>query len=249
MLKAEPVMNRLSEMIASEKIPHALLFTGGDLADLAKKFALDLLGKYPHPDLREYFPEGKTGMHSIQTMRQLTTEVGLVPYQARWKLFIIYDADRMLPTSSNALLKTLEEPAARTVILLLSSHSERLLTTILSRCQKIDFPQKRERVEHKILEVLAGTAQVFEDEDIEGLLKTVMLWYRDRFLLTLEGGETYLTYPEKRQAVEKTPYFPLERVEEVLKEIRLGLERSIKLPTCLEMLFYKLNNPNFSKIL
>lgn len=243
-------MNCLVEMIASERIPHALLFSGGDLSSVAKKFALDLLGKYPHPDLREYFPEGKTGIHSIQTIRQLTNEVAFVPYQAKCKLFIIYDADRMLPTSSNALLKTLEEPAARTVILLLTTHPERLLPTILSRCQKIAFPQKNQRVEHKILEVLAGTAPLFdEDEDAEKLVETVMLWYRDRFLLTLKGGEAYLTYPEHRLAVEQTPFFPLERVEEVLKQVRLGLERSIKLPTCLEMLYYKLNNPNFSKIL
>ena len=239
-------MNILSKMIASEQIPHALLFMGArgaKLEEAAKQFAIDLVGKHPHPDVHEYFPEGKTGMHPISNLRKLTDEVGFFPYQAKWKLFIVHEAERMLPTSSNALLKTFEEPTGRTVIVLLSHHPEKMLLTILSRCQKIEFPSSQV-VRHKILDVLARKESLDileEDEEIDALLETVLLWYRDRMLLSMNGQERYLTYPDYREQIKQTPFVPLDRVEKALAQMQLGCERSMKLPTCLEVLFYQLN--------
>ena len=92
-----------------------------------------------HPDIRIYRPEGKIGMHSIASMRQFCEEVYLTPFEAKWKIFIIHEADRMLPYSANALLKTFEEPAQDAIIILLSSHSSSLLPTVISRCRTIYF--------------------------------------------------------------------------------------------------------------
>lgn len=92
-----------------------------------------------HPDIRVYRPEGKVGMHSIASMRQLSEEVYLAPFEADYKVFIIHEAERMLSYSANALLKTFEEPAADTIIILLSSAPSALLPTILSRCRMIYF--------------------------------------------------------------------------------------------------------------
>lgn len=240
-------MNILSQMIASKQIPHALLFTGrrgAKLDEAARQFASDLIGKHPHPDVREYFPEGKTGMHPIQTLRKLTEEVGFVPYQAEWKVFIIHEAERMLPASSNALLKTFEEPSKRTVIVLLSHHPEKMLPTILSRCRKVEFTAPSGIVRHKILDVLAKreSVEVLEEgEPLDDLFETILLWYRDRMLLNMQGGEHYLAYPEYREHIQKTPFIPLDRVELALKQARLGCERSMKLSICLEALFYTLS--------
>ena len=77
-------------------------------------------------------------MHSIDALRSLQKEVYLAPYEAKWKVFIIHDADRMLPTSANALLKTFEEPYKTSVIILLSSKPENL-PTLLSRCRRWHF--------------------------------------------------------------------------------------------------------------
>lgn len=92
-----------------------------------------------HPDIRHYRPEGKTGMHSIESMRHFNSEVYLAPFESKWKVFIIHDAHRMLTYSANALLKTFEEPAANTVIILLTNQQELLLPTVLSRCRTIHF--------------------------------------------------------------------------------------------------------------
>ncbi|MBB64547.1 MAG: DNA polymerase III subunit delta' [Waddliaceae bacterium] len=92
-----------------------------------------------HPDFRVYRPEGKLGLHSIQSMRQFSEEVYLRPYEAKWKVFIIDAADRMVSFGANALLKTFEEPAEDTIIILISDHPEALLPTIRSRCRTIHF--------------------------------------------------------------------------------------------------------------
>lgn len=97
-----------------------------------------------HPDIRIYRPEGKIGMHSIATMRQFSEEVYRSPFEAEWKVFIIHDADRMLPSSANALLKTFEEPAQDSLIILLSNNPGGLLTTVLSRCRKLFFHPLKE---------------------------------------------------------------------------------------------------------
>lgn len=138
----DPIKSYLRRMVETGAISNSLLFAGPD--GIGKSlFALQLaqliLGEATHPDLHLYRPEGKLGLHSIQSMRQFSEEVYMAPYKGKHKVFIILDAERMLPTSANALLKTFEEPALDTLIILISSAPASLLPTILSRCRAIHF--------------------------------------------------------------------------------------------------------------
>ncbi len=81
-------------------------------------------------------------MHSIESVRNFIHEVSMAPYGSKYKVFIIHDAERMLPTSANALLKTFEEPSKNSVIILISNHADILIPTILSRCTVVRFNQK-----------------------------------------------------------------------------------------------------------
>ena len=145
----------LTRMVEKNAIAHSLLFAGPDgigKSLFAEAFAKQIIcqndtdGSHrhkiesgAHPDIRIYHPEGKIGMHSIDSMRQFSEEVYQAPFEAPWKVFIIHDADRMLTYSANALLKTFEEPAPQSLIILLSSLPESLLPTILSRCRFLRF--------------------------------------------------------------------------------------------------------------
>lgn len=145
----------LTRMVAKKAVGNSLLFAGPDgigkslfARELAKMILCsdDHEGKHlrkleagNHPDLRIYRPEGKIGMHSINSMRQFSEDVYLAPFEAKWKVFIIQDADRMLTYSANALLKTFEEPAQDSIIILISSAPSSLLPTVLSRCRTIRF--------------------------------------------------------------------------------------------------------------
>ncbi|MCH1430031.1 MAG: AAA family ATPase [Chlamydiales bacterium] len=92
-----------------------------------------------HPDISVYSPKGKLALHPADEMRKLKEEAFLNPFEASKRVFIIEDADRMLPASSNALLKTFEEPAKDSIFILTTSYKSKLLDTVLSRCQKIAF--------------------------------------------------------------------------------------------------------------
>jgi DNA polymerase-3 subunit delta' len=92
-----------------------------------------------HPDLHILRPEGKVSLHSISSIRKLKEQMSLSPYEALVKVFIIEDAHCMLPTSFNALLKTLEEPSLDSYIILITDKEKQLLPTITSRCVKFKF--------------------------------------------------------------------------------------------------------------
>ncbi|MDP1834552.1 MAG: DNA polymerase III subunit [Chlamydiales bacterium] len=134
----------LLRMISTERVGHSLLFAGTDgigKSLFATALAQNLLAttRENHPDLHIYRPEGKLAMHSIDTMRAFNDEVHMPPNEAKYKVFIIHDADRMLSTGANALLKTFEEPSPHTLIILLSSSPQALLPTVMSRCRKLYF--------------------------------------------------------------------------------------------------------------
>ena len=75
----------------------------------------------------------------IGLMRAIEQEANFRPYEGRARIFIIEEADRLNPQSSNALLKTLEEPPVTSHIILITARPASLLSTIRSRCQMVRF--------------------------------------------------------------------------------------------------------------
>lgn len=92
--------------------------------------------EHPDPSVRK-----RKGLDiGVDVLRHFVIEkVGKTPMRGRAKLFIVREADRITTPAQNALLKTLEEPAGATVIVLLVTSLDRLLPTTLSRCQIVRF--------------------------------------------------------------------------------------------------------------
>jgi DNA polymerase-3 subunit delta' len=90
-----------------------------------------------HPDIGSVTPFNRNIL--VDAVRHLESEANFRPYEAPARFFIIDDADKMNDAASNALLKTLEEPASTTHIFLISSRPDSLLPTIRSRCQTLRF--------------------------------------------------------------------------------------------------------------
>lgn len=89
-----------------------------------------------------YQPPSGMAFHSIAAVRLLLRQVALTPVMGRYKVFIIGDAERLLPQASsseaaNALLKVLEEPPADTILVLTAADADVLLPTILSRVVRV----------------------------------------------------------------------------------------------------------------
>jgi DNA polymerase-3 subunit delta' len=90
-----------------------------------------------HPDVLWLRPESKLRVLRIEQIRDLLQTIYLKPMHAPYKVAIIVAADRLTTNAANAFLKTLEEPPADSILILLSTEPQRILETILSRCLRL----------------------------------------------------------------------------------------------------------------
>jgi DNA polymerase-3 subunit delta' len=193
----EPIKAYFRKAIEEDRFPHALLFVGLDGIGknlFAQALALHFLQTTPsrvenetHSDFHVVRPEGKTGLHTIDALRNLIDKVHSAPFEAPAKVFIIHDAERMQPAAANALLKTLEEPTPDTYLILLSSSLAEILPTIQSRCSILHF-------------------QSLSVDQIASLLKQREL--DPRFALTAQGSAGKAFELAQREPVEES-LFPL----------------------------------------
>lgn len=223
----DAIKEYLTRMVKNKALGSSLLFSGPEgigKSLFANALATLILGQENHPDLHIYRPEGKIGMHSIHSMRKFSEDVYMAPYTGKWKVFIIHDAERMLSYSANALLKTFEEPSKDTTIILLSSHPEMLLPTILSRCRVIRFQSLDENA---IANLLETTKQLNHEDAMriasmsQGSMSHAVRLIeqggdelRKKVLFILSRGK-FATYKELSSAVDEI----YERVEESKKQI------------------------------
>lgn len=156
----------MQRSLARGRLGHAYLFTGDDLEaleDLARTLAKTLncqrpvqtggvatdccddcssckkIGGEIHADVHWARPESKSRVITIDQIRELMHAIQLKPAESPFKVAIIVGSDRLNPQAANAFLKTLEEPPAKSVLILLSTEPSRILETILSRCLRLNF--------------------------------------------------------------------------------------------------------------
>lgn len=135
-------MAALRAAFEADRMPHALLIheapgAGGEW--LAAWIARMLLGtdRDVHPDWISVRPVDESRQIRIEQVRELSQELALTSHQGGYKVGLISPADVMNRFAANALLKTLEEPSPRTILMLVVTQPSRLPATILSRCQRI----------------------------------------------------------------------------------------------------------------
>ena len=114
------------------------------------------LGHRNHPDLHVLEPDGNS--IKIEQVRAIQRDLSLRPLEGRRKVCLIEAAELMTTAAANALLKTLEEPRGDTLLILLSSQPQRLLETIRSRCQMLQFPRQSQELIRASLQTQLGVA-------------------------------------------------------------------------------------------
>jgi DNA polymerase-3 subunit delta' len=97
-----------------------------------------------HPDVHWVEPRGKLRQIKVEDVSAALKAIYEKSFEGGWKIVVFPGAERMNPSSGNKLLKSLEEPPANTLLLLVSSQPERLLTTLRSRCQWLTLPKSAE---------------------------------------------------------------------------------------------------------
>lgn len=151
----EQIIEHLKTAIEMGKVSHAYILNGPDLSGkmmIAEAFARALLCEKQDPDgcgecrsCRQsddrnnpdiiYVKHDKPNTISVDDIRtQLNNDIVIKPYSNQYKIYIVDEAEKMNQQAQNALLKTIEEPPAYVVIMLLTTNADSFLQTIRSRC-------------------------------------------------------------------------------------------------------------------
>ena len=151
----EQIIEHLKTAIEMGKVSHAYILNGPDLSGkmmIAEAFARELLCEKQDPDgcgecrsCRQsddrnnpdiiYVKHDKPNTISVDDIRtQLNNDIVIKPYSNQYKIYIVDEAEKMNQQAQNALLKTIEEPPAYAVIMLLTTNADSFLQTIRSRC-------------------------------------------------------------------------------------------------------------------
>jgi len=173
------------------RLPQSYLVTGPDGSGkrkLVRRFFIELNAVSTvetHPDFHVIEPESKSRRILVDQVRQLEEALQMKSATGKWKFGVIMDADRMMPQSSNAFLKTLEEPPAKSILLLLTVIPEALLETIRSRCVQIPLrPAGAAPLGRAAENLLAGIAEIGsrQPDTVAGAL-TVARLFQDQLAL------------------------------------------------------------------
>jgi len=228
----------LQRSLARGRLGHAYLFTGHQLEELeslARTLAKTLNCRNPartgglatdccdacpvcrkidndtHADMHWARPESKSRVMTVEQTRDLMREIQLKPTEAEYKVAIITAADRLSPPAANAFLKTLEEPPAKSVLLLLTTNPQRILETVLSRCLRLNFAGEAVRAPDAAQsEWLAQFGALAAREQ-----KSLLGRYRLLDVVLQKLGEIRARVDESL-----TARSPLQRYEDVEKDLR-----------------------------
>jgi DNA polymerase-3 subunit delta' len=230
----------LQRSLERGRLAHAYLFAGHQMSELealARTLAKTLNCQHPkrassggpaidscdecpscrkidgdnHADVHWVRPESKSRVVTVDQMRDLMHEIHLKPNEAEFKVAVIAAADRLNPQAANAFLKTLEEPPAKSILILLTTEPQRLLETVVSRCLRLNFgAESGKPLAGPQMEWLKSFAELAAAEQ-----KSLLSRYRLLGTLLKKLGEI-------KEEIEKsmTARSPLERYDDVDPKLR-----------------------------
>jgi DNA polymerase-3 subunit delta' len=182
----------LNKHINTSQVRHAYLISGEDgvgKRTLALRFAqtlnclnpgesgepcgdcraCTLIQSAQHPDFHELLPEDGSNSIKVDQVREIQHQLALSPFESRWRIALLPDFEQATENAATALLKTLEEPADRVIVILTAIDATSLLPTIVSRCEHIPLRTvSKETIKQAVLgqgikedlaELIAGIAQ------------------------------------------------------------------------------------------
>lgn len=144
----------------------------------------ELIAEGNHPDVYELDAASRTGVDNVR--EEIINSVNFAPVRGKYKIYIIDEVHMLTTAAFNALLKTLEEPPAHVIFVLCTTDPQKILETILSRCQRFDFHRiGNEDIEHRLAYVCEREGFDYDDEALAIVARHAKGGMRDA-LSTLE---------------------------------------------------------------
>lgn len=144
----------------------------------------ELIAEGNHPDVYELDAASRTGVDNVR--EEIINSVNFAPARGKYKIYIIDEVHMLTTAAFNALLKTLEEPPAHVIFVLCTTDPQKILETILSRCQRFDFHRiGNEDIEHRLAYVCEHEGFDYDDEALAIVARHAKGGMRDA-LSTLE---------------------------------------------------------------
>ena len=182
----EYIVKILKNTIKNKRIAHAYLFAGPrgtGKTTIAKLFAKAIncedfneeacdncpsclaFKENNHPDIIEL---DAASNNSVDDIREIIEQVPYSPIVGKYKVYIIDEVHMLSSSAFNALLKTLEEPPAHVVFILATTDPQKIIPTVLSRCQRYNFSKiSNINMEKKMVEILNKEHLQYEDKALD----------------------------------------------------------------------------------
>lgn len=157
----EHIVDTLTKAVKNGKVAHAYLFAGG--RGTGKTTIARILAKALNTSDKDLYEMDAASNRGIDDIRMLREGVYAMPFESKYKFYIIDEAHMLTKEAWNALLKTLEEPPAHAIFVLATTEIEKVPDTIQSRCEVYTFKQPtREILAHMIGDVAQSEGYAIE---------------------------------------------------------------------------------------
>ena len=216
-----------------------------------------------HPDLHIIQAKDSAAI-KIDDMRLLKEQVHTKPFQAQVKIFVIENAERMSIAAANALLKTLEEPPAGVIIILMTTSISRLLPTVVSRCKRIRFfsegkksSSNEEYIEQFLSKIFSSAKEQrhlcigddissMERGQISAVLQELVSVFRDMLMVKIGVEDVALMSGQGRTAIDRWGGdFPTDSIEKLIDETLQAenhINRNANIKLSMDLLIKIINN-------
>lgn len=239
------IVTSLKNALSQGSISHAYLFAGSrgtGKTSIARIFAREL-----GVSVNDIYEIDAASFRGINEMKELLAGVSTLPFDSKYKIYILDEAHQLTKDAFNALLKNLEEPPAHVIFILATTELHKILPTIVSRCQVFEFKKPSSALlQQMIREGAEQEGVTINDDALELIAQHGDGAFRDTWgifervlqssknTITLEDVNSVLAKPHHVLIMDFMQALVLEDLETVLDRIHQVTDRGLAMDDFIE---------------